>query len=106
MPSQHQLYMLSLTIKSRVEDQEENISLLREIESDIDLEFGLCDGKAHYQKYFECVDIDFLVDAIEGNDMKEETKKMKMKRKKKSKQKTDLIVEVSETLDESIRIIA
>ena len=58
-------------------------------------------GKAHLQIYFDDIDIDFLVDAIEGNDKTEDTKKKKKKEKKKSKRKSDLVVEVSGTLDES-----
>merc|ERR1712198_447889 len=44
-------------------------------------------AKAQHQKYLDSIDVDVLVDAIEGNGKKEETKKKK--KKKKSKQKTD-----------------
>ena len=52
--------------------------------------------KAQLQKELDSIDIDVLVDSIEGNDKKEETKKKKKKKKKKSKQSV-----VGQPLDES-----
>ena len=76
IPSEDQFYMFSLII-----DAKEKVNTCafyprwREIELELKLKcHGLWHGKADYQKYFDCVDIDFLVDAIEGNDKKEETK--------------------------------
>ena len=70
---------------------------MRDIEIELELNrHGLWHGQVHYQKYSVCVDIDYLVDVIEGNDKKKETKKKK--KKKRSKQMTDLFV--GQTLNE------
>ena len=107
MPSRDHLDMVSLEpINAREEEDSQFYRRQREIERELEIYaltallgwsmFASTPAPSIAMDCVEEVDIDYLVDVIEGNVKKEATKKKKEKKKKKSKQSV-----VGQTLDES-----